>query len=104
MVGESDQNDKNESRKILIALVSLVLIAAVGAILLFPAFSEIVSTQLAPGLGLRDSAVLSFFITLVIMIVFAVASGDGLLGEIQFILAGFFVFFIIIWLMLAWVF
>ncbi|MEQ8409873.1 MAG: hypothetical protein RKH07_16510 [Gammaproteobacteria bacterium] len=104
MVGESDQKDKNESRKILIALVSLILIAAIGAILLFPAFSEIVSAHLAPGLGLRDSAVLSFFITLVIMVIFAVASGDGLLGEIQFILAGFFVFFLIIWLLLAWIF
>ncbi len=104
MVGESDQRDKNESRKILIALVALVLIAAVGTILLFPAFSEIISTHLSPGLGLRDAAVISFFITLVIMVIFAIASGDGLLGELQFILAGFFLFFIIIWLMLAWIF
>jgi hypothetical protein len=33
-----------------------------------------------------------------------VASGDGLLGEIQFVLIAFFLFFIIIWLMIAWIF
>jgi len=55
-------------------------------------------------LGFRDSAVISFFVTIVIMIVFAVSAGDGLLGEIQFILGGFFLFFVIIWLLVAWVF
>jgi hypothetical protein len=38
------------------------------------------------------------------MIVFAISSGDGLLGEIQFILGGFFLFFVIIWLLVAWIF
>jgi hypothetical protein len=36
--------------------------------------------------------------------VFAVSAGDGLLGEIQFILGGFFLFFVIIWLLVAWIF
>jgi hypothetical protein len=38
------------------------------------------------------------------MIIFAISAGDGLLGEIQFILGGFFLFFVIIWLLVAWVF
>ena len=104
MIGESDNKDKDESRKIAIALISLVLILLVAAVLMLPALTEITTTHLSPGLGLKDSAVISFFVTIVIMIVFAVASGDGLLGELQFILGGFFLFFIIIWLLLAWIF
>ncbi len=104
MVGESDNKDKNESRKIAIALVSLVLVFALAALLMLPALAEIAAVHLAPGLGLKDAAVISFFITVVIMIVFAVASGDGLLGELQFILGGFFLFFVIVWLLVAWIF
>ena len=55
-------------------------------------------------MGLKDAAVVSFFVTVVIMIVFAITAGEGLLGEIQFILAAFFVFFIILWLLIAWIF
>ncbi|MGB4246890.1 MAG: hypothetical protein WBJ75_04135 [Pseudohongiellaceae bacterium] len=104
MVGETDKKDKDESRKILIALISLVLVAAIGALLLLPALGEIISVHMSPGLGMRDAAVISFFITIAILIVFAISSGDGLLGELQFMLAGFFAFFVIIWLMIAWVF
>lgn len=104
MVGETDNKDKDESRKIAIILVSLVIVLGVAIFLTFPTLSEIAVVHLSPGLNLKDSAVISFFVTLVIMIVFAVSSGDGLLGEIQFILGGFFLFFVIIWLLIAWIF
>jgi hypothetical protein len=99
-----DAKDKNESRKIAIALIALVLILGVSMALLLPALADIATTYLAPGLGLKDSAVIAFFITAVLMIIFAVASGDGLLGELQFLLIGFLLFFVIIWLLLAWIF
>jgi hypothetical protein len=99
-----DAKDKNESRKIAIALIALVLILGVSIVLLLPALADIATTYLAPGLGLKESAIISFFITAVLMIIFAVASGDGLLGELQFILIGFLLFFVIIWLLLAWIF
>jgi hypothetical protein len=99
-----DTKDKNESRKIAIALIALVLILGVSMALLLPALADIAATYLAPGLGLKDSAVIAFFITAVLMIIFAVASGDGLLGELQFLLIGFLLFFVIIWLLLAWIF
>ena len=104
MTGESDNKDKNESRKIAIALISLVLVLFIATALMLPALTEIATTHLSPGLGIKDSAVISFFITVVLMIVFAISSGDGLLGEIQFILGAFFLFFVIIWLLMAWVF
>jgi hypothetical protein len=99
-----DAKDKNESRKIAIALIALVLILGVSMALLLPALADIAATYLAPGLGFKDSAVIAFFITAVLMIIFAVASGDGLLGELQFLLIGFLLFFVIIWLLLAWIF
>lgn len=104
MVGETDNKDKDESRKIAIILITLVVVLVVAILLMIPTLSEIVSVHFSPGLGLKGSAVISFFVTLVVMIMFAVSSGDGLLGEIQFILGGFFLFFIIIWLMIAWIF
>ncbi len=104
MVGETDNKDKDESRKIAIALIALVLVFGVAILLMLPMLTEIESIHLSPGLGLKDSAIISFFVTVVIMIVFAVSSGDGLLGEIQFILGGFFLFFVIIWLLVAWIF
>ena len=104
MVGEIDNKDKNESRKIAIALISLIIVLVVAVVLVLPALGDIVTTHLSPGLGLKSAAIIAFFTTIVIMIVFTVASGDGLLGELQFILGGFFLFFTIIWLLLAWIF
>lgn len=59
---------------------------------------------LEQGVGLKVSALWSFGISVVLFIVFAVAAGDGLLGELQFMLAGFFAFFVVITLLIAWVF
>jgi hypothetical protein len=104
MVGDADNKDKDESRKIAIILVALVIALGIAVLLMLPVLADMVAVHFAPGLGLKTSAVIAFFTTVTIMVVFAVASGDGLLGEIQFILGGFFLFFIIIWLLLAWIF
>jgi len=104
MVGESDRKDKNEARVIAISLVVLVAVLAIGIFILVPSLAEFSATYLEPGLGLRNAAIASFFVTLVIMVIFAIASGDGLIGELQFMLPGFLAFFLIFWLMIAWVF
>lgn len=104
MVGELDNKDKAESRKTAVALMVLVAALVIVAVFMLPMLMEMAALHLSPGLSLKSAALISFFITVVIMIVFAVASGDGFLGEIQFILAGFFLFFLIIWLLLAWIF
>jgi hypothetical protein len=104
MIGGLDYRDRRESRKLAITLILLLFVLGAAIYLLFPLFAEIVAFHLAPGLGLKDSAVIAFFITIVLMLVFAVASGDGLLGEIQFIISGFILFYLIIWLMIAWIF
>jgi hypothetical protein len=104
MVGENDQKDKKDSRALAIALLALVLVLAGAVIMMMPVLSEIVDVHLSPGLGLKDSAIVAFFVTIVVLIVFAIAAGDGLIGELQFMIPGFFSFFLILWLMIAWIF
>lgn len=104
MAGETGNNDKNESRKIALALISLVIVLSVAVFFMLPSLIEIVAINFSPGLGLKSAAIISFFVTVILLIIFALASGDGLLGELQFILGGFFLFFVIIWLSLAWIF
>ena len=99
-----DQRDKNESRRIAIILISLLVLLGVAATLLLPSLSEFATTHLEPGLGLKTAAIISFFVTIALFLVFAIASGDGLLGELQFMLLGFFLFFMIFWIMIAWIF
>lgn len=104
MTGETDRKDRNEARRIAIVLVALVGLLALAAFMMLPLLADFAATYLAPGLGLRDAAMIAFFITVVLMVILAFASGDGLLGELQFVLAGFFLFFVIIWLLIAWAF
>lgn len=104
MVGNSDLKDRNDSRKILLSLTVLFIILILSIIFMFPSFFEILSTSTSTGLGLKDSAVISFFVSLVLVSVLAIVSGDGLLGEVQFVVVAFFLFFIVFWLMIAWIF
>jgi hypothetical protein len=105
MARDSDTRDKREARTVALAiLVLLVLLVGAAVLLLLPQLAEISRVSLEPGLGLKDAAVISFFVTIALMVVFAIAAGDGFIGEIQFMLAGFASFFVVIWLMLAWIF
>lgn len=100
MVGETDEKQKNESRKIAMALLAIVSLVVIAGLLMLPSLAA----AMAPGLGLKDAAIIAFFVTAILLIIFAVAAGDGLLGELQFMLGGFFLFYLIFWLMIAWVF
>ena len=104
MVGNSDLKDRNDSRKILLSLTVLFIILILSLIFMLPSFLEILSTGTYAGLGLKESAVVSFFVSLVLVTILAIVSGDGLLGEVQFVVAAFFLFFIVFWLMIAWIF
>ena len=99
-----DQKDRNESRKVLVAMGVLLIVGLVALSMMFPLLVEFSDLYLEPGLGLKSAAVIAFFVTVALMIVFAIASGDGLLGELQFMLFGFFAFFLMLWLSIAWIF
>ncbi|MBQ0796797.1 hypothetical protein [Zhongshania sp.] len=102
----NNTSDKDSKSALKIAIISLVLIALLGlAVAMFiPLASTFIDQYFSPGLGLKDAAVAAFFVTVVTLVVFAVAAGDGLLGELQFILSGFFGFFLVLWLLIAWIF
>ncbi len=96
--------DQQKSLKMLAVVAALLVLLGLAVALMMPLLSGFIDTHFAPGLGMREAAVISFFVTVITLVVFAVAAGDGLLGELQFILGGFFSFFLIFWLMLAWIF
>jgi len=82
--------------------VGLVLVI-LGVVFGPPLLADI-TASLEPGVGVKSAAIWSFGVTFVMFLVFAIVAGDGLLGEIQFMLGGFFLFFVIITLLIAWVF
>lgn len=101
---DSESKDKKEARTLAIVLMAMLVILVVAAMFMLPMLADVSAAHLAPGLGVKEAAVIAFFTTVVLMIVFAIAAGDGFLGEIQFMLLGFFIFFVIVWLLLAWIF
>jgi len=104
MPGNLENSDRREARTMAFVLGALLLVGVGVTIIAWPALVQFHDTWLAPGIGLRDAAVISFAITFLTLIIFALAAGDGLLGEIQFMLLGFFGFFTILWLLIAWIF
>lgn len=104
MVGKTGDKDRKDARALAVVLIVLALALTISAIFAMPMLAEFNASFLAPGLGLRDAAIVAFIATLVVLVIFAFAAGDGLLGEIQFMLLGFFAFFLVLWLLIAWVF
>lgn len=98
-----DKETRSDFKLLGVLLIAAVLAILAALVLAGPLFTSI-ADALAPGLGIRDAAVWAFGATFVIFIVFAVAAGDGLIGELQYMLLGFFAFFVIITLLIAWVF
>ena len=62
------------------------------------------NAALAPGIGLKTAALWGFGTTVVLFLVFAMVAGDGILGELPFMLGAFFTFFAILTLLIAWIF
>ena len=87
--------------------VTLLVIAGLvvlGIVLLALIFLPVVVQSFEPGVGLKMASIIGFFVATILFIVFAIFAGDGLFGEIQFMIGGFLVFFLIFTVMIAWVF
>lgn len=104
MMTDPDAKDRNSARAVGLALLMVVVLGLAGLVLLVPALGDFVATSLSPGVDLKDAALASFVVTVVLLVLFALVSGDGLLGELQFMLAGFFSFFAILTVLIAWIF
>ena len=103
-INTSDSADKRSARTTAVLLVMITLGLVAGIILLAPELFAAMEPAFSEGVGLRTSAIISFFVTLVVMLLFTLAAGDGLIGELQFVLPAFFVFFLFFWLGIAWLF
>jgi len=86
-----------------IALLVAVLLVALLVVSLLPAAAPALDA-LNAGMGLKQAAPWGFGVTVGLFVLFALVAGDGLFGEIQFMLGSFFGFFLILTLLIAWVF
>ncbi|NEX21578.1 hypothetical protein G3480_14875 [Thiorhodococcus mannitoliphagus] len=84
---------------ILVAMLLLVVIIAV----FLPATVPVLEAM-GEGMSIKQAVPWGFGVTVALFIVFAVVAGDGLIGELQFMLGSFFSFFLILTLLIAWVF
>jgi hypothetical protein len=86
-----------------IALVLLLLIGA-GGFYLFTDWLAM-SDPFSTGLGLKGAALVALGVSFVAILVMTVASGgDAIFGELPFTILGFLIFFVIFWLLTAWIF
>jgi len=107
-VSAGDRRDGRLALRILLgtsALATLlVALIVLGAAVTLPGLSEWVATTFDDGMGLQMAALVAAIVSVLVMLVFALAAGEGLIGELQFMIPGFFLFFVFFWLLLAWIF
>ena len=101
--GGGAPSDRRERRQAWVAALGIagVLALAVLAMAFVPALAM---PALTPGLGLKTAAIIGFAVTFVVFVVFAVAAGDGVFGELPLMLAGFLFFWAIFSVTVAWAF
>lgn len=80
--------------------IGVLALWVVGAILVMGAAVEFLVAAQA-GLGWRDAAILSFLGSTGLIVLLAIAGGDGLLGELPTMLIGLVVLFLLLWIGLA---
>jgi hypothetical protein len=105
MPGPADRQDRNEALRLLIAAaIALALLVVVGGGALYYLFSG-TSDPFSAGLGLKNAALISFAVSFTAILILAVVSGgDAIFGELPFTIVGFLIFFVLFWLMIAWIF
>jgi hypothetical protein len=106
MPSPSDRHDRKEAlRLFVVAAIALLLLIAIGGAGFYYLVGLGASDPFAPGLGLKNAALVSFGVSAVLILVMAVVSGgDAIFGELPFTVLGFLIFFVIFWLMIAWIF
>ena len=106
MPSAEDRRDRKEAtRLVLAASIALLLLIAIGGAGLYYLVGLGDSDPFSAGLGLKNAALISFGVSFVAILVMAVVSGgDAIFGELPFTIVGFLVFFVIFWLMIAWIF
>lgn len=99
--------NKQGSKNLVAIFLSILGISVIALFIYFivvPVSGDIIATHFSPGIGFKVAAVISFFVTIAVIILFAFAGGDGLFGEIQYMFGALFTLFFVIWLFVAWIF
>jgi hypothetical protein len=106
MPSPQDDHDRKEAARLLLAAaVAILLLIVIGGVGIYFIMGIGESDPFSAGLGLKNAAILSFGVSLAVILVMAVVSGgDAIFGELPFTIAGFLLFFVIFWLMIAWIF
>ena len=94
----------NKLFPILAYIVGAITIALFIYFLVIPYSAEFLNIYFEEGIGLKPAAVISFFVSIATVVLFAMVGGDGLIGEVQYMFGAFFTYFFIIWLLVAWIF
>lgn len=94
---------KGEVIVLLAGVVAAIAAMIVGAVLL-PGVVAQINSAFAPGIGLRTAALWATGLSIAMVIVFAIFAGDGLIGEFQYMVAAFFLFFVFFSALIAWIF
>lgn len=101
---DNDRRDRREAIRIAVGLLAIAAVVAIVAVLAAPVVQVFFAESLAPGLGVKTAFAWGFALTFVVFVVFAVVAGDGVIGELPIILAGFLAFWAIFSLTIAWIF
>ena len=106
MPSPQDERDRKEAARLLLAAaIAILLLIVIGAVGIYFITGLGDSDPFSEGLGLKGAAIVSFGVSLVLILVMAIVSGgDAIFGELPFTIAGFLIFFVIFWLMIAWIF
>jgi len=106
MTSPGDRRERNEALRLLVAATAgILLLIVIGGAGLYYLVGLGASDPFSEGLGLKNAAVVSFGVSLVVILVMAVVSGgDAIFGELPFTILGFLIFFVVFWLMIAWIF
>lgn len=107
VTGTEDQRDRKEAMRLFVAVsASAVLLIALGLAAIYY-FTGLFggADPFAGGLDLKEAAVIAFFVSFAaILVMTIVAGGDAIFGELPFTIIGFLIFFVVFWLMIAWIF
>lgn len=105
MPSAGDRRDRKEALRLVVAAaIALLLLIVIGGAGLYYLVGLGNQDPFSAGLGLKDAAIVSFAVSFVVILVMAVVSGgDAIFGELPFTILGFLIFFLIFWLMIAWI-
>jgi len=100
----SNSTSSNKLIYTIISVIGLIVVAFFIYYIVMPVSAEFITTYISPGVGFKSASVISFFVSIAMIVLFALAGGDGLIGEVQYMFGAFFTIFFTFWLLIAWIF